>query len=716
MKKNNTRVKTPTIYQMEATECGAASLTMVFGYYGKFLPLEQMRIETGVSRDGCNAKNILRAARKFGMEAKGYKKSLEGLLEMEAPCIIHWNFNHFVVWEGVQGKYAYINDPAMGRRKLTMEELDDCYTGVVLAFQPTESFEKSKKKKTLMSFIKKRLKGQTGTITALFTIGLLMVFPGMVIPVFSQFFIDEIISAGHDDWMSVFLAVMAFTVLFKQGLTYYRGMLLQRFQNKMALTSAHEFLSHMFRLPMSFFDQRYSGDLAQRVDNNNNVSTFLAGELAETVLNIFVAAFYLILLLVYSPLLTLIGIFNVVFNLVVVKLSSNSISSMTMKFQQDQGKLVGSLFAGLNITATLKASGAESGYVSRIQGNYAKTTLLEQKIGKRQEILNAIPTAANEITSVLVLMLGGLLVIKGNLTAGMLVAYTSLLDSFTDPVNKLVQFVQKIQTLKADMSRVEDIMKYEEDGKFKETKKVPMTMKLEGVVDLEDISFGYSILENPLVEGFNFHLNSGSSIAFVGASGCGKSTVSKIVSGLYLPWGGEVRMDGVPVANIPKEILSSSISTVSQEITLFSGTIKDNLTMWNKSVMDVDIVKAAKDACIHDVITSKPGAYDFKLAEGGSNLSGGQRQRLEIARALVTNPSILIMDEATSALDPVVEKEIIDNIKRRGCTCVIVAHRLSAIRDCDEIIVMDRGKIVQRGNHEELSKVDGHYQRLIQNI
>ena len=716
MKKNNTRVKTPTIYQMEATECGAASLTMVFGYYGKFLPLEQMRIETGVSRDGCNAKNILRAARKFGMEAKGYKKSLEGLLEMEAPCIIHWNFNHFVVWEGVQGKYAYINDPAMGRRKLTMEELDDCYTGVVLAFQPTESFEKSKKKKTLMSFIKKRLKGQTGTITALFTIGLLMVFPGMVIPVFSQFFIDEIISAGHDDWMSVFLAVMAFTVLFKQGLTYYRGMLLQRFQNKMALTSAHEFLSHMFRLPMSFFDQRYSGDLAQRVDNNNNVSTFLAGELAETVLNIFVAAFYLILLLVYSPLLTLIGIFNVVFNLVVVKLSSNSISSMTMKFQQDQGKLVGSLFAGLNITATLKASGAESGYVSRIQGNYAKTTLLEQKIGKRQEILNAIPTAANEITSVLVLMLGGLLVIKGNLTAGMLVAYTSLLDSFTDPVNKLVQFVQKIQTLKADMSRVEDIMKYEEDGKFKETKKVPMTMKLEGGVDLEDISFGYSILENPLVEGFNFHLNSGSSIAFVGASGCGKSTVSKIVSGLYLPWGGEVRMDGVPVANIPKEILSSSISTVSQEITLFSGTIKDNLTMWNKSVMDVDIVKAAKDACIHDVITSKPGAYDFKLAEGGSNLSGGQRQRLEIARALVTNPSILIMDEATSALDPVVEEEIIDNIKRRGCTCVIVAHRLSAIRDCDEIIVMDRGKIVQRGNHEELAKVDGHYQRLIQNI
>ena len=714
--KKNTRIKTPTIYQMEATECGAASLSMVFGYYGKFLPLEQMRIETGVSRDGCNAKNILRAARKFGMEAKGYRKSLEALWECEGPCIIHWNFNHFVVWEGVKGKYAYINDPAMGKRKLTKEEVDECFTGVVLMFKLTDAFEKSKRERTLLGFVKKRLAGQSGSLSALFIIGLCLVIPGMVIPVFSQFFIDEILGGSHKDWMEVFLAVMAFTILFKQGLTYYRGMILQKFQNKMALMSAHEFLSHMFRLPMSFFDQRYSGDLAQRVENNNNVSTFLAGELAETVLNIFVAAFYLILLLIYSPALTLIGIFNVVFNLLVVKFSSAAISNLTMKFQQDQGKLVGALFAGLNITATLKASGAENEYVSRIQGNYAKTTLLEQKLGKRQEIINAIPTAADEITSVLVLLFGGLLVINGHLTAGMLAAYTSLLDFFTDPVNKLVQFVQKIQTLKADMARVEDIMKYKEDEKYQETETVPMTMKLEGCVELDNISFGYGILEPPLVENFHFRLSSGKSIAFVGASGSGKSTVSKIISGLYQPWSGKVSMDGVPVKNIPKEILSSSISTVSQEITLFSGTIKENLTMWNKSVMDADMVKAAMDACIHDVITSKPGAYDYRLKEGGSNLSGGQRQRLEIARALVTNPSILIMDEATSALDPVVEKEIIDNIKRRGCTCVIVAHRLSAIRDCDEIIVMDRGKIVQRGTHEELAQTEGHYQRLIQNI
>lgn len=714
MKKNY--VKTPTIYQMEATECGAASLAMIMAYFGSYIPLEKMRIETGVSRDGCNAKNIMKAGRKFGLEVKGYRKSLDNLLELQPPCIIHWNFNHFVVYEGKKGKHYYINDPAMGRRKLTLEDLDDAFTGVVLTFKKTENFQKSKKMNTLFSFIRTRLKGQYSAILALLCIGFLLVFPGLLIPVFSQVFIDDILLGGNNSWMAAFLAIMVFTMLFQAGLTYYRGILLQKLQNKMSMISAHKFLSHMFRLPMSFFDQRYAGDLAERVENNNNVSNFLAGDLAETVLNIIVAAFYLVLLLGYSPMLTLIGAAGILINLIIVKLSSDFIESSTMKQQQDQGKMIGAIFAGLNITGTLKASGAESEYTGRILGYYAKNILLEQKLGKVQQIINAIPEVFGEISNVLVLMIGGILVINGNMTSGMLVAFTSLLESFTAPVNKLVQFMQRIQTLKADMSRVEDILKYEQDEKFLESEeKVTMNTKLTGDVELEAISFGYSILEKPLVEDFSFHLKTGNSIAFVGASGCGKSTVSKIVSGLYLPWSGEVRMDGIPVKNIPKEIMSSSVSTVSQDITLFSGTIRDNLTMWNSTILEEDIINAAKDACIHEVITKKPGAYEFVLSEGGANLSGGQRQRLEIARALVTNPTILIMDEATSALDPLVEKQIIDNIKRRGCTCVIVAHRLSAIRDCDEIIVMEKGKIVQRGTHDSLAGEPGHYQKLIQN-
>lgn len=708
--------KTPTIYQMEATECGAASLSMIFAYYGKYMALEKMRIETGVSRDGCNAKNIMRAGRKYGLEVKGYRKSLDNLLKLQPPCIIHWNFNHFVVYEGKRGDKYYLNDPAMGRRKLTYQEMDDAFTGIVLTFQKTEEFIKSKKENTLFSFIRDRLKGQYVPIMALVGIGLLLVFPGLVIPVFSQVFIDDILLGGNTSWIVAFLIIMFGTMLFQAWLTFYRSVLLLKLQNKMSMISAHTFLSHMFRLPMSFFDQRYAGDLAERVENNNNVSNFLAGDLGETALNILVAAFYLILLLIYSPLLTIIGLVSLSINVVLMKGSSKIIADSTMKMQQDQGKLIGAVFAGLNITSTLKAAGAENEYISRILGYYAKTIRLEQKLGSLQQFLNAVPDTFNQIANVLVLMFGGLLVIKGDLTAGMLVAYTSLLTSFMTPVNKLVGFIQKIQTLKADMNRVEDIMKYEEDEKFKDTdKKIAMTSKLTGEVELKDIAFGYSILEEPLVSNFNFHLPCGSSIAFVGASGCGKSTVSKIVSGLYLPWSGEVLMDGIPVKKIPKEILSSSVSTVSQSITLFSGTIRDNLTMWNKSVLEEDIIRAAKDACIHDVITKKPGAYEFELTEGGGNLSGGQRQRLEIARALVSNPTILIMDEATSALDPLAEKQIMDNIKRRGCTCVIVAHRLSAIRDCDEIIVMERGKIVQRGSHEQLKEQPGHYQRLIQN-
>ena len=452
------------------------------------------------------------------------------------------------------------------------------------------------------------------------------------------------------------------------------------------------------------------------MENNNNVSTFLTGSLAETALNVLVALFYLALLLLYSPFLTAIGLACVGVNLFVMYWSSKALSDISMKSQQDQGKLSGSLLAGLTVTSTLKASGTENEYISRLQGYYAKSILMEQKMGRLQEILNAIPEVSKNLTDVLTLVVGGILVIQGEMTAGMLVAYNSLLASFTEPVNALASFIQNLETTRADMERVDDIMRYRQDQKFDETEQKPIDQKLNGDITLDNVAFGYDILKPPLISNFSFALKSGSSIAFVGASGCGKSTVSKLCSGLYLPWEGEIRIDGTPLREIPPEVMAASVSTVSQNITLFSGTIRDNLTMWDHHILDADVIRATKDACIHDMITTKPGAYNYMLSEGGSNLSGGQRQRLEIARALVTNPSVLIMDEATSALDPIVEKQIVDNIKRRGCTCIIVAHRLSAIRDCDEIIVMERGRIVQRGTHEALAGQPGHYQRLIQSI
>lgn len=709
--------KTPTVFQMEATECGAASLSMIFGYFGKFLPLEQMRIETGVSRDGCSAKNVMRAARKYGLECKGFRKEPDALREIETPCIIHWNFNHFVVFEGFKKGFAYINDPAYGRRKLTLDELDEGFTGVILTFKLTDSFEKEKKKSSTGHLIAARLKGQYGVLFKLFYVGLLLAFPGLILPVLSQVFIDDILVAGYTDWITKILVFMGCLVVLKAGLNFYRDLVLQKLRSKMILTSGMGFLAHMLRLPMSFFDQRYAGDLVNRMQNNTELSEFLAGDLAETVLNICVAAFYLVILFVYSPIMTVIGLVNVAVCVGVVILSRQFISNASIKQQMSSGKLYGAICAGLGITDTLKASGAENEYVSRVLGYHVKNANFTQEQTRFQQIISAVPGASGNITDVLHLLVGGILVINGSMSMGMLTAFCSLFDSFIAPVNSLVTFTQKIQTLQASIGRVEDVQKYPQDERYTENKQeIDAHRKLSGDIELQDISYGYSALKPPLVEHFSFHLNSGETIAFVGPSGCGKSTISKVISGLYRPWGGQILLDGVSVTHIPKECITASIATVSQNITLFTGSIRDNLTMWNKAILEEDMIMAAKDACIHDFIISCPGGYDYSLTENATNISGGQRQRLEIARALATKPSILIMDEATSALDPIVEKQVMDNIKRRGCTCVIVAHRLSAIRDCNQIVVMRDGKIVQQGNHRSLMEQNGYYRDFVQNL
>lgn len=710
---NNYR-KTPTIYQMEATECGAASMAMICSYWGKDIPLEQMRIETGVSRDGCNAGNLMRAGKRFGMEVHGYRKEPEALKDLEMPCIIHWNFNHFVVLEGFRGNYAYLNDPAMGRRKITPQELDEAFTGIVLTFHPTGDFVKEKKKNSLLPLVRGRLAGQGSALAQMLLVGLLLILPGLILPILSQVFLDEILGNALNSWFGNFLAFMAFTLLFQFVLTVYRSRLLLNMQNRLSLISVRDFLGRMFRLPINFFDQRYSGDLVGRVANNNRVNSFLTDELAKTVLNIFVAVFYLFLLISYNPWMTLISISGVLVNLLLVRLTSAWIANMVMKLQQDKGKLSGALCAGLSVTSTLKASGAESAYTAKLLGFEAKASSQEQQVSKIQSITSAVPSAITNVVNIILLLAGAFFVMEGKMTLGMLSAFTSLFHSFSEPIEELAGFVKQIQSLKADMERVDDIMRYPLDPKFEGSQKAaPSQSKLSGWVECGGITFGYSRLAPPLVENFSFRLNPGDSVAFVGSSGCGKSTVSKMLSGLYRPWEGEIKLDGVNMESLPPEIIHASVATVSQNISIFSGTIRDNLTLWNPAVLEKDLINAAKDACIHEVITQKPGAYDFRLTEGGSNLSGGQRQRLEIARALVTNPTVLIMDEATSALDPLVEKEIIDNIKRRGCTCIVIAHRLSAVRNCDEIIVMGNGKIVERGSHEELMESNGYYREFM---
>ncbi len=705
-------VKTPTVYQMEATECGAASLAMILAYYGCYVPLEKLRIDAGVSRDGCNARNVVRAARKYGLEGKGYSCGIRQLLLLDGPCIIHWNFNHFVVYEGIRGGHAYINDPGVGRRKLDVKELDQGFTGIVLTFEKTPEFRASHKRSSIDGFLKRRMGGERRSLLALLLLGALLLFAGIVTPIMNQIFVDDILIGGNHSWIGPFLMGMVLVAVYRILFGWMRERLLMNLQSKLSVMTGYRTIRHLLRLPISFFEQRYAGDIVSRVDGNENINEYLTGSLAEAVLNLVLSVFYLILMMLYNPVLALLGALGGATALTVHSVCGRALACLSTKLQQDSGKLTGTLYAGINLTGTLKAAGAENEYLSRILGYCARASVAEQEIGSRSQVLAQIPQLLSQMIDVLVLMVGGIFVIHGKMTAGELTAFLTLLGSFMSPVTELLSLFRQNQLLQADMFRVEDLESYEESELFHTSSLQQSTEKLTSC-EARNVTFGYSPTEPALIQNLSFTLEAGCSIAIVGTSGSGKSTVSKLISGLLRPWSGEILLNGIPMEQLDSSSRYASISVVSQSLDFFSGTIRENLTLWNRFAMESDIMNAAKDACIHDVILSLPGEYSYHLTEGASNLSGGQRQRLEIARALVTNPSILIMDEATSALDPVMEKEVLDNIRRRGCTCVVVAHRLSAIRDCDEILVMENGEIAERGTHEELWARNGVYAALI---
>ena len=706
--------KIKTVYQMEATECGAASLCMIMSFWGHYVPLELMRVETGVSRDGCAAGNIMRAAMRFGLETHGYKKKAEALKKIQMPCIIHWNSNHFVVLEGMSGKYAYINDPAMGRYKVSINDFERSYSGIVITFKPTDGFVRSENKNVTVSSVKRRLSDNKKDIIFLFFIGIIMSVPVCFLPYFSRVFIDSYFGNSVSSSLTVIIAAVS-VIFVVQGLfSYYRNLSLTRIQSRVILESSRDFLKHLFRLPISFFEQRYTGDLVTRVSNNDSVNLFLTGTLAVMFID-FVSAFvFAVFMFVYSIELGIIGIAGFGIEVLVIYLASRKTSELTAVYKQDEGKLTGIITSGVAISSTIKASGAESIYASRIIEQCQKVSHNEKGLNRFLSWVNVIPDIIDNLILIMIIVLGAYRIADNSMTVGMLVAFAMTYKLFSTPGKKIITSLHNIQELVVDIARVDDIMAHPESETYDVNDTIMQAReKLSGEVRCEGISFGYSKMSAPVVSDISFEIGCGESIALVGASGSGNSTVAKLISGLYRPDEGSIYIDNKEISNIDLDIFHASVSTVSQNVALFAGTVKDNLTMWNPAILEEDMIKAAKDACIHDDIMRKSGGYEFRLTESASNISGGQRQRLEIARALVTNPTILVLDEATSALDPVVEKQILENIKRRGCTAIVVAHRLSAVRDCDYIAVFKDGRIVQMGRNEDLMGEEGIYKELM---
>ena len=708
--------KTPVVMQMEALECGAASLAMVMAYYDKWIPLEQVRHDCGVSRDGSNAKNVLKAARNYGFEAKGYRYEPETLREQGFfPCIIHWNFNHFVVLNGFRGNHAYLNDPARGNVKVTLEEFDRSFTGICMMIRPGEGFQPEGRRRSTLAFARKRLVGAGAAVAFVALTSIVSYLFGVINPVMSRVFMDRLLTGQNREWLLPFVGILAGLALLQIIVAWAQAVYSLKINGKMAVIGSTSYMWKVLRMPMEFFSQRMAGDILQRQATNATIAETLVNTLAPLALNTIMMVFYLAVMLRYSVPLTVVGLVAILLNLFLSRYISAKRVNITRVQMRDAGKLASATLSGIQMVETIKASGAENGFFQKWAGYQASVNAQEVRYSKVDEYLGSLPELLATLANCIVVLLGVWLGMQGEFTLGMILSFQGFLSAFMAPAMTLINAGQTIQEMRTEMERVEDVMNYPTDPIFRDdaVREDGDYAKLKGEIELKNVSFGYSPLAEPLIKDFSMKVKPGSRVAFVGSSGCGKSTLSKLISGLYQPWSGEILYDGKTIDQIDRSVFTGSLAVVDQDVILFEDTISDNIKMWDHSIEDFEVIMAARDAQIHEDIMSRDGGYRRKLSEGGRDFSGGQRQRMEIARVLAQDPTVIIMDEATSALDARTEYEVVKAIKDRGITCIVIAHRLSTIRDCDEIIVLDHGEVVERGTHEELYAKGGAYTELV---
>ena len=716
------RVHTPLMLQQEETECGAVSLGIVLAFFGRWVPLEELREACAVNRDGCDARDIVRAARRYGLEPQGWRREPEQLRDMEMPLIVFWEFNHFIVLEGLRGDSYLVNDPANGHGIIDGDEFDEGFTGVVLSFRRGADFRAGGVPPGVLRRLWPWLRDVTGPLAFALCCGLLLSIPIIALPLFLSVFVDYVLSGREPSWAAAIVAGLVVSGALVYLLTWLRQRCLRLLAVRLSVEHADRFIRRLFRLQMSFFTQRFSGDLAHRVQLIDDIAVTATTQFVGVIIELIASAVFLVAMFLYDPALAgaVAGLGAI--SAVTMRLITRSRVGENRRLQREQGKLQGISMYGLGSIDTIQSVAGERDFFAHWTGYQARELLARQRFVELGHVIASLPGMFLIFSNAAVLGIGGWRVIEGHMTLGMMIGFYVLAANFLLPIGRLVQFADLFQILEANLQRLEDVLDAPEDRYIRERRDrsaqdngtFALRLRLSGHLELRNVRFGYKANAEPLLDDISLTIEPGQRVAVVGPTGSGKSTLASLVAGIEQPWSGEILLDGHPRAVIPRDIVTNSVSIVDQRIFLFAASVRENLTMWNPEIPDQLIVEAAADAAIHEEILARAYGYDSPVEERGSNFSGGQRQRLEIARALVGNPSLLILDEATSALDPVTEKRIDEALRRRGCSCLIVAHRLSTIRDCDLIIVLDKGREVQRGTHQELmGDTDGLYYRLI---
>jgi ABC-type bacteriocin/lantibiotic exporter with double-glycine peptidase domain len=698
---------------MTEVECGLTSLAMVLEYYGLKRSVGDLRVQFGVGRDGASALSIVKAARKCGMRVRAISLKEGEFRHMPLPAIIHWEFNHFVVVERWSKKFVDIVDPADGRRRLTPEEFDKGFTGVVITLEPGVEFQRgtSASRVTLKTYVKLAIQRAPGAMLQVLIASIILQAFGLVTPLLTAVVIDEVLPAHLTNVMTV-LGVGMVVVLASIGVTtLLREWVLIYLENRIGIQVMFSFLEHLFSLPFSFFQQRSTGDLLARMNSNNTIRDMLSNQLVGAFLDSGLVITYLIILLWASPPFGLATLVIGLLQMLVSFVTYSPLYNLANRELAAQGKTQGYITEALAGIETLKAAGAEG----QAMGHWSNLYFDQLNISIRNGYFNAsvgvVMGFLRSSAPMALLWLGAMQVLNGQLSLGTMLALTSLAASFLSPLSSMVSRIQQLQMVQANLERLSDVtMSLPEQNQAL----VQFPPRLSGRIKLDHVSFQYTPDSPKVLNNINLIIEAGQKVAIVGRTGSGKSTLGKLLLGLYIPTSGQISYDGLPLQRLHYQEVRRQFGAVLQNTTIFSGTILHNITLNNPSMTKDQAFQAAQVAAIHDDVKKMPLGYDTFIGEGGSALSGGQRQRLAIARAVANNPSVLLLDEATSSLDVLTEQRVSQYLESLLCTQIIIAHRLSTVRNADLILVMEQGTIVEGGTHNDLMQHNGYYTRLVQ--